>query len=183
MKTIRWITSIAAIAFLFLVSGAFAQDVKVDYDHSFDFSPIKTFSIKIGTPWGNQLSEQRVLDTFEAALVQKGWTKTEEANADATVLLHGATQQKRDLSTFYTGTYGGWGYRGWGGGMSTAHTTVNEYKVGTLVVDIFDTKTEKLAFRGIAQDELSDKPEKNTKKIQKSADKMFKDFPPGSKKK
>lgn len=182
MKTVRLTIGIVAIAVLLLVGSAFAQDVKVDYDHSFDFGTLKSFSMKIATSWDNPISEQRVLDTFEAALVQKGWTKTEEATADATVLLHGATQQKRDLSTFYTGGYSGWGYRGWGGGMSTAHTTVNEYKVGTLVVDIFDTKNEKLVFRGIAQDELSDKPEKNTQKIQKSADKMFKDFPPGSKK-
>ncbi len=65
--------------------------------------------------------------------------------------------------------------------MSTAHTTVHEYRVGTLVVDIFDAKSKALVFRGIAQDELSDKPEKNQKKAQKAAEKMFKDFPPGSK--
>lgn len=180
MKTIRLITSIAAIAFLFLVSGAFAQDVKVDYDHSFNFSPVKTFSIKIGTPWGNPLTEQRVLDTFEQALIKTGWTKADEASADVTVLIHGATQQKRDINTFYSG-YGGYGYYGWGG-MSSARTTVNEYKVGTLVLDIFNAKDKKLVFRGVAQDELSDKPEKNTKKIDKSAEKMFKNFPPGSKK-
>ena len=37
-----------------------------------------------------------------------------------------------------------------------------------------------LVFRGTAQDELSDKPEKNVKKLAKASDKMFKDFPPGS---
>ena len=43
----------------------------------------------------------------------------------------------------------------------TATTTVNEYNVGTLVVDIFDAKTKQLVFRGTAPDELSDKAEKN----------------------
>ena len=83
--------------------------------------------------------------------------------------------------------YGGYGWRGWGGagmGMGgTAHTTTTEYTVGTLVVDIFDAKTRQLLFRGTAQDEISDKPEKNVKKVQKAADKMFKNFPPGSKEK
>ena len=51
--------------------------------------------------------------------------------------------------------------------------------MGTLVVDIFDAKTKQLVFRGTAQDELSDKPEKNAKKLAKASDKMFKDFPPG----
>ena len=49
------------------------------------------------------------------------------------------------------------------------------------MVDIFDAKSKQLLFRGTAQDEISDKPEKNVKKVAKASDKMFKDFPPGSK--
>jgi hypothetical protein len=62
-----------------------------------------------------------------------------------------------------------------------ATTTVNTVHVGSAVVDIFDAKTKKLVFRGTAKDELSDKPEKNEKKIEKATEKMFKDFPPGTK--
>ena len=68
-------------------------------------------------------------------------------------------------------------------GMGTATTTESEYLVGTLVVDIFNAKTKALVFRGTASDELSDKVEKNQKKLGKASDKMFKDFPPGSAKK
>jgi hypothetical protein len=89
---------------------------------------------------------------------------------------------KKDLNTFYSGGYGGYGWRGVGG-MGSATTTVNEYTVGTLVVDIFDAKSKQLLFRGTASDEISDKPEKNVKKLAKASDKMFKDFPPGSTKK
>ena len=164
-------------------AGASAQDVKVDFDKAYDFSKIKTFALKLGTAWGNPLSEKRVVAEFEQALTEKGWTKAADAGAaDAYVVLHGATQVKKDINTFYSGM-GGWGYRGWGGGMGTATTTTSEYTVGTLVVDIFDTKTKGLVFRGTASDELSDKPEKNQKKLEKASDKMFKDFPPGSKKK
>ena len=99
------------------------------------------------------------------------------------VVLHGATEKEKTLNTFYSGGYGGYGWRGMGaGGMGTATTTTSEYIVGTLVVDIFDAKSKQLLFRGTAQDELSDKPEKNVKKLTKASDKMFKDFPPGSKK-
>jgi len=66
-------------------------------------------------------------------------------------------------------------------GTGTATTTTSEYLVGTLVVDIFDAKSKALLFRGTASDEISDKPEKNIKKLGKVTDKMFKDFPPGSK--
>jgi hypothetical protein len=50
-------------------------------------------------------------------------------------------------------------------------------------VDIFDAKSKALLFRGTAADEVSDKPEKNIKKVDKATSKMFKDFPPGSKEK
>jgi hypothetical protein len=67
-----------------------------------------------------------------------------------------------------------------GMGMGSSTTTVREYAVGTLVVDIFDAKSKNLLFRGTASDELSDKVEKNQKKAAKAFEKMFKKFPPGS---
>jgi hypothetical protein len=175
-----------AAALSLLGATAFAQDVKTDFDKAADFTAIKTFSMKLGTSWGNQIGEKRVMDEFEQTLVEKGWKKV-DANPDALVVVHGASQTKRSLNTFYSGGgYGGYGYRGWGGagmGMGTATTTESEYTVGTLVVDIFNAKTKALMFRGTASDEISDKPEKNVKKIEKASSKMFKEFPPGSAKK
>src|SRR5215470_5284254 len=177
----RKLSLVAALALA--STAAVAQDVKTDYDHSANFAAIKTFQAKIATGWGNQISEKRVLDEFTQALTEKGW-KAVDANPDAVVLLHGATEKQKSLNTFYSGGgYGGYGYRGWGGmgGMGTATTTTSEYLVGTLVVDIYEAKTKALMYRGTATDELSDKPEKNQKKLQKASDKLFKDFPPGSK--
>jgi hypothetical protein len=175
-----------ATALVFVGAAAFAQDVKTDYDHDADFGHVKTFTIKIGTSWNNPISEKRVLDEFAQTLTEKGW-KQVDADPDALVLLHGATQKEKTLNTFYSGMggYGGYGWRGWGGmgGMGTATTTTSEYLVGTLVVDIFDAKTKQLMFRGTATDELSDKPQKNIKKLEKASEKMFKKFPPGSEKK
>jgi hypothetical protein len=176
-------TVAVAAAFTLAGSVAFAQDVKVDFDKDANFGAIKTFSLKVGTAWGNPLSEKRVAAEFEQALTGKGWTKTDEAKADAIVVLHGATQVKKDLNTFYSGGMGGYGWRGMGAMGGTAQTTVSEYTVGTLVVDIFNAKSKQLMFRGTASDELSDKPEKNAKKLGKASDKMFKNFPPGSAKK
>jgi hypothetical protein len=172
-----------AAAFALLGTAALAQDVKVDFDKDANFAAIKTFDIKIGTSWNNQISEKRVTDEIAQSLVEKGWKRV-DANPDALVLLHGATEKQKSLNTFYSGMggYGGYGYRGWGGmGMGTATTTTSEYLVGTLVVDIFDAKTKALMYRGTASDELSDKPEKNQKKLAKASDKLFKNFPPGSK--
>jgi hypothetical protein len=164
---------------LMLPTIAAAQDVKVDFDKAFDFAPVKTYSIRIGTRWGNDLSERRVLTEIDEAIAAKGWKKAAAGQADIDVVLNGATQTKRTANTFYSG--GGYGYRYGGFGGATASTVVSEYNVGTLVVDMFDPKTKNLVFRGIAEDELSDKPEKNQKKLEKASTKMFKDFPPKKK--
>jgi hypothetical protein len=173
-----------AAALVFVGTAAFAQDVKTDFDKNANFGAIKTFAVKIGTSWNNQISEKRISDEVAQTLTEKGW-KQVDANPDALVLLHGATEKQTSLNTFYSGGYGGYGYRGWGGmgGMGTATTTTSEYLVGTLVVDIFDAKSKALVFRGSASDEISDKTEKNIKKVEKATAKMFKDFPPGSKEK
>jgi hypothetical protein len=169
-------------AALALASCATAPTVKIDYDKAANFGPIKTFSIKLGTPWGNQIGEKRVMNEFTQALSEKGWKLVPEDQADAHVVVHGASQTKKDLNTFYSGT--AYGYRGWRGmgGTGTATTTVTEYQVGTLVVDVFEAKSKSLMWRGIAQDEVSDSADKNVEKLGKASDKMFQDFPPGSKK-
>jgi hypothetical protein len=168
-------TMLLAGLILAVAGGAGAQDVKVDYDQDANFGAIKTFSLKVGTSWGNPIGEKRVVDEITGALVAKGWTVAPEGQADAQVVLHGATQTKRSLNTYYSGMGG---YR-WGG-MGTATTTETQYTVGTLLVDIFEAKGKSLIWRGIAQDEASDKPEKNIKKVAKASEKLFKDFPPGS---
>jgi len=49
------------------------------------------------------------------------------------------------------------------------------------VVDINDGKTKQLLWRGAAKGTLSDKPEKNSKKIDQAVTKMFKQYPPSGK--
>jgi hypothetical protein len=173
MKPMR-MAVLAGLA-LAVAGGARAQDVKVDYDKAANFGAVKTFSLKLGTTWGNPIGEKRVTDDVAEALVAKGWTLAPEDQADAHVVLHGASQTKHSLNTYYSGMGG---YR-WGG-MGTATTTDTEYTVGTLLVDIFDAKGKNLIWRGIAQDEASNKTEKNIKKVAKATQKLFKDFPPGS---
>jgi hypothetical protein len=172
--------AVLAASLLALPAIAAAQEVRTDFDKAFAFPSVKTYSIKIATPWGNDLSQRRVLTEIDEAIAAKGWTKVDESKADVLVALHGATTTKHSASTFYSGM-GGYGYRGFGGGTGTASTVVSEYRVGTLVVDMFDAKSKNLVFRGTAEDELSDKADKNAKKLEKVSSKMFKDFPPAAK--
>ena len=177
-------TAIAIAGALLLPAILVAQSVQRDWDKKFDFATVKTFHMKIGTSWGNQLSERKVIADMAEALTEKGWKQVEsEAAANLHVVIHGATEVKKSLNTFYSGMGGyGYGYGGWGGGMASGTTTVSEWVVGTLVVDMFDAKTKNLVFRGTASDELNKDPKKNEKKIDKAAQKLFKDFPQKDKK-
>ncbi len=63
--------------------------------------------------------------------------------------------------------------------MST--TTVEPNRVGNLSVDMFDGSSKQMVWHGVASQRLSDKPEKNTKKLDDAVADMFKHFPPQSK--
>ena len=70
--------------------------------------------------------------------------------------------------------YGPW----WGGGYNTA--SIETYVDGTLVLDLYDAKTKKMVWRGVATATASDKPSKNAQKMSKALDKMFEKFPIGA---
>jgi len=91
------------------------------------------------------------------------------------VIYSATTTTETQINTFESG--GAWGgYRGMGGGIST--TTVQKIPIGELIVDMADVKNKDFIWRGTASDTLSDKPEKNQKKLDKALTKMFKNFPP-----
>jgi hypothetical protein len=160
-----------------MAGPATAQDVQVDYDRSTDFSKYHTFVSGVESQWSNPLAEQRVIAAVDSALTSKGWTKgTSQDSVDALVVVNGATKNQQELTTFYDGPAWG-GYR-WGGVGTTATTTVSNYPVGTLLVDVFDRGKKQVVWRGVAQGELSDNPEKQTKGEYKAVAKMFKNFPP-----
>ena len=177
MKMQRTIFALAEIALLF-AGVSFAQQVKTDYDRSADFSQYKTYSWeKVQTQ--NPLWVSRIKDAVNSALTAKAWTQVESGGNVAIIAME-TTQERQTLNTFYDGFGGGWGWRRFGGGgFGEATTTTDTYKVGTVVVDLFDTKTKQLVWRGSESDTLSNNSDKNIKNLDKGVDKMFKKFPPG----
>jgi hypothetical protein len=156
---------------LVLVAVAFAQEIRTDYDHHVDFSKYRTYSwAKVETP--DSIWDERVKEAVDKALAAKGWTQV-PSGGDVSVVALGTTHEKPTLQTFYNG-FDGWFW----GGFGDATTYVEKYEVGTLIIDMFDTKTKKLIWRSSANDVLSSKPEKNIKKLDKAVQKMFEHFPP-----
>ena len=163
---------------LLAATASFAQQVKTDFDRDSDFGHYRTYSWeKVQTQ--DPLWVDRIKEAVNSALAAKGWTKV-DSGGDVAVIAVESTQDQQTLNTFYDGFGGGWRWRGFGGfGDST--TTVDTYKVGTLVVDLFDAGTKKLIWRGSASDTLSDKSDKNIKTLDKAVQKMFDRFPPSPK--
>jgi hypothetical protein len=179
MNVKRSIFASVGIALLF-ATASFAEQVKTDYDRSADFSQYKTYSWqKVQTQ--DPLWAGRIKDAVNAALAAKGWTQVASGGQVAIVAME-TTQNQQTLNTLYDGFGGGWGWRRFGGGgFGDATTTTENYKVGTLVVDLFDANSKNLIWRGSASDTLSDKSEKNIKNLDKGVQKMFGHFPPAAK--
>ena len=57
---------------------------------------------------------------------------------------------------------------------------MREYREGTLILDVVDASSNKLAWRGTAQAELSEKSDakKSQKLINEAVDEMLEKFPP-----
>jgi hypothetical protein len=148
-----------AAAVLFTLGGwAAAQDVHTDFDHKVDFSNYHTYSwVKVETD--NPLWESRIKDDFDRALQERGWQRVDSGGQVALTAV-GAVKNQQEYNTFYSGM-GGWGWHGGYGGTTT--TTVENVRVGAVMVS------------------LSDDTKKNQSKLEKSVDKMMKDFPPKEK--
>jgi len=178
-------------AFLFLllvlaVSQAAAVDVHVDYDKAADFPSYKSYAwkdIKQGTLEGsNDLVHSRIVKAIEYQLTQGGLVENQSA-PDVYVTYHASTKEDMRVdTTMYNYGYGSsfywdpyWGST-YGAGFATGTSQVVTYTRGTLVVDIIDAKTNKLAFRGVAEAIVPEKPSKAEKLIYTSIEKMAKQF-------
>ncbi|HEY0506153.1 MAG TPA: DUF4136 domain-containing protein [Lysobacter sp.] len=169
--------AILLLALLLPITAVAAPKVTVDRDPAADFASYKTYYWAIKPQGGSPLVDQRIVDNIDAQLRNKGWTLGEQG--DVAIAAHVSSSQKQTLDTFYSGTpLGGWGWRGWGGvGMGTATTDVHTYEVGTLVVDMFDSRTQKAIWRGTATGTLSSSPDKVNKAVDQALTKMFAKFP------
>lgn len=156
-----------------LTAASLAQQVKTDYDRDANFSKYKTFSFeKIQTK--DPLLVDRIKSAVSASLTAKGLSQV-DSGGDVSIVAVQMTNTQQTLDTFYNGFGGGWRF---GGRFGDATTTTETYQVGTLVVDLFDSSTKELLWRGSVSDTLSNNSGNNIKKLDKGVEKMFKKYPP-----
>ena len=172
-------TFLFALVLCVAVAGIVEAGVNTDWDRAYDFSKIKTYAWKQGTPLANtagvsnDLMQKRFEATVDEHLTAAGWKKV-DSDADVLVTTHGSSKTNTSISGFIYSPVG-WRWGGWG----TSSYSVNDFPVGSLLVDILSPNGKDLLWRGAGHDIMvSTNPDKNTKKIEKTVAKMFKEFPP-----
>jgi hypothetical protein len=174
---------VLAICLLTISCGPTLQ-VTSDYDHSANFSNYHTFKIvkleqKVQAI--SQLNQNRIIDAVRNQMKAKGFTETEEAD-----LLVNIVTILKDEKQVTANTYGyGGGYRpyAWGGGYSSTTVNVENYKNGSLIVEVADAKTKNLLWEGIGNQDI-DQPSSNPdQSIQTAVKSIMASFPPGMAKK
>jgi hypothetical protein len=154
---------------LMAVSAA-AQSVQSDFDRSFKFSDLKTFSFAVQNraatdPLASDtLNDGRIRSGLESQLTASGF-RVEKEKSDFVIAYYVTTKNKLNVQDF------GYGPPRWFGSRDIR---VNQYSEGTLMVDFIDVKTNQVIWRGRASGTLEMKGVE--KKISKSVEKLVKQF-------
>lgn len=187
----RGMKAFAFGAFALSLLGCSGDTYRTDFDPGANFSAMRTYRWVEKVPADakdpkvyNSIIEGRVKTAVNRALQAKGFQEV-TSDPDFDIAWHASVEQKQSLQT--VGNNYGWGYGwygpGWGGGMSTSTTYVNEWDEGTFVIGAFDPQTDSLIWWGSIQGELDEgnrPPEKAQADADKAAVKLFANFPPGS---
>ncbi len=153
---------------LLTVGAASAQKITVEFDQSVDFSRYKTFAIRDGQlnskspALNSELVKKRIDADIERDLTAKGLA---------------IVSGKSDLNVRYR--FGIERYPAGWRGLGTRVVRV-PYTEGTLVIDLRDTTTRSLVWRGIASEEKSD-ARKIEGKLDDMVRKAFEKYPPKQK--
>jgi hypothetical protein len=156
------------------VGPAVARKVRVDFDHAGDFSHYQTYrwAGRPNAAFLNQLMLERVIGFVEEALAARR-LKRVETGGDLLIDFNMNVQQQDVFTTFTDSTGFGWG---WGSSIST--TTVQPILLGTLTVDVVDSRKKQLVFQGVSTASISSRPERNTRRLAKAVNEIFEKYPP-----
>lgn len=177
---------LSLLSLVVVLCGCSTMKVNYDYDKTLDFNSFKSFSF-LEWPKENwsligEFDKQRLENGVKAQMLDRGY-RFQEVGGDLSISLYVVVSQETatsSYSTYYGGTYGGYAYNpgwGWGGGYAATGYTTQDYVNGTLVIDMFDESTKKLAWQVVGSGQVEgdiDRRERNTERV---FNYLFKDFP------
>lgn len=156
---------------LLAASVAAAQKVDVQFDPAADFSRYHSFNLAGGQLTGkdpaldSDLNRKRIEDDIVKALTAKGLTQS-PGRADLNVRYHLGASRRKQAERYPAG---------WRG-LGTRVVRV-PYAEGTLVIDLRDTASRSLVWRGIAREEKSSAADV-AKKLDDMVRKTLSKYPP-----
>ncbi len=183
-KTFKKTLALGVIAVVW--SSCATLHVSTDYDRLKDFSPLKTYALYDGNK-GNQtvstLNKERIENAVKNELNTKGY-KEVSSNPDFLVNIIAIVKNKQSVvaNTDYDGAYGYGGiYRPYGywGGMGTSTTTfdVENYKEGSIIIDMIDAKNSKVFWQSIGDEEIDGNVSNPDQKVNAAIAKIMESFP------
>ena len=178
---------VLAAAVALMSVPARAQSVDVDYDKTVNFRAFKTYAlgtVKMADD-ASPLMVQRTVSALEGQMSAIGFRKV-QTNPDLIVEIQSATKEELAYTTWGDSPYWGGGYPYWGGvaypfwwSSGFSGVDVQTILIRTLIVDMIDARTEKVVFRGTAEDRVSHKAKKNERKAYEAVAEIFEESPWG----
>ena len=150
-------------------------NVRSDYAETANFNTYKTYKLRIDDLKLNDIDKDRVLNEVSKQLQTKGMSVAE--NPDLIVNVKANHKKIQDVqSTRPYGMYGWGGPFGWGVGVN--RTWTSNYNQGSLIVDLIDTRTQKLVWQGIGSGISVDSPKQKQKQIPEIVSEIMANYPP-----
>jgi hypothetical protein len=177
---------ILLLLFIFTIASCSSLKVNSDYDEEIDFNSFKSFSF-LEWPKENwsligEFDKERLINGVKAQMLDRGYF-LEEEGGDLGISLYVVVSQQSatsSYSTYYGGMHGGYAYNpgwGWGGGYAATSYSTTDYIEGTLVIDIFDESTKKLAWQVVGSGTVDSDPEKRERNTGRVMNYLFEDYP------
>jgi hypothetical protein len=174
MKTLLFIASIVLIA---APVAAQAQDVKVDYDHSVDFTKYKTYSWIKGRPTANPHIHKLIVEEIDRQLLSRGLERV-EANPDLNIAYYASLDENINIGAVEYMKNSDW--KRWGDHNPVYGPKMGAMLIARMVLDIVDSSANRLIWRGRARDAYTPNQAKGEKRANKAVAKLFTKYPTSS---
>jgi hypothetical protein len=182
MKSIAKTLAAALVGMAMAGAPILAQTVTIDYDHTVNFLKFKTYT------WEKIHASDPDVESRITAAMQRDMTgryMTEVAKGgDVTLTAVEATKDKHEFTTFYNELGSGYAWqRPWGSaGFMDTQATLGDIPLNTLVVDMYDTNTHKLLWRGTVVEPSGGTGDKEDQMMDKAVTLLINKYPPKYKK-
>ncbi len=175
-------------AVLLLAAACSSLEVKTDYDRTVDFSRYRTFSFygwskdseKILTPF----ARERFVQAFKEEFARRGIQYVKQGgDLMVGLFVHTKDRQRVTATRLPYGGYGsyyncgpGWG---WGPGCPMSRVTVStyEYTEGTLVVDVYDARQQRLIWEAVGTKTVNPDEKNQGANIKKVVSEIMASYP------